>query len=336
MAFPYTTIENFELGTLGHFDAETDTNSGMDFPHYTELARFPGLAMPYRGAYCARINLATASTAGAWVQETGSWDLTAGTNDIYIRLKFWLSKDAAMADADVFSLIELWSATNTAEACVGIKYTTAAGWEIGIGNAALPSVLRGLSLGEWHDIEFFVTTEVAGTSTLDAWFDGTAMTQVTGLTIANITSGIVGANPGAAFTPTAGTLLIDQVIGHVDGARIGSGGKRFPQQVLMEKGGHVFVGSGIIDNVSLLSGGAADNVLQVWDTDRADTTNGTMKLEMKNLTPSETPVDPAGVPISVTKGCYISLAGTNPRAMVSVYRAVGYYSDGAIRDAAYR
>ena len=44
----------------------------------------------------------------------------------------------------------------------------------------------------------------------------------------------------------------------------------------------------------------------------------------------------AGVPISVTKGCYISLTGTNPRAMVNIYRAVGYYSDGAIRDAAYR
>ena len=124
--------------------------------------------------------------------------------------------------------------------------------------------------------------------------------------------------------------------------RIGSGGKRFPQQVLLEAsptgttGHHVFVGSGIIDNVSLLSGGLNDNVLQVWDTDRADTTNGTMKLEMRNLTALETPVDPAGVPISITKGCYISLTGTNPRAMVSIYRAVGYYSDGAIRDAAYR
>ena len=54
-----------------------------------------------------------------------------------------------------------------------------------------------------------------------------------------------------------------------------------------------------------------------------------------NLTASETPVDPAGVPINIIKGCYVSLTGTNPRAMVNIYRAVGYFSDGAIRNAAY-
>ena len=344
MAFPYTTIENFELGTLGHFDVETDANSGMDFPHYTELARFPGLAMPYRGAYCARIDLATVSTAGAWVQETGSWDLTAGTNDINIRLKFWLSKDAAMSDADVFDLINLASGADTtphgdgtSEAGVQIKYTTAAGWQIGIGETG-PTVLRDLTLGEWHDVEVKVTTEVGATSTIDAWLDGTALTQVGSLTIANITSGVVGAFPNkvaGAFTPTAGTLLIDQVIGHVDGARIGSGGMRFPHQVLLEKGGHVFLGHGVLDNVSLLSGAGTDNVLQVWDTDRADTTNGTMLLELRNLSNNETPVDPAGVPISMTKGCYISLTGEGPRAMVNIYRAVGYFSDGAIRNLAH-
>jgi len=61
-----------------------------------------------------------------------------------------------------------------------------------------------------------------------------------------------------------------------------------------------------------------------------------MKLELKNLTASETPVDPAGVPINITDGCYISLAGTNPRAIVNIHRAVGYYSDGAIRTQAHR
>ena len=328
MSFPYSTIENFESGTLGHFD--TQTNAGMDFPHYTTLSRTPGLAMPYRGAYCARIDLALAGTDGAWVQE-GAWDLTAGTNDLFLRLKFWLSKDAAMTSGDVFSLAELWSATNTAEACVGIKYTTAAGWEIGIGDAAVPSVLMPLTLGEWHDIEIQVAPQGGPTSTIDAWFDGTAMTQVGSLTIVNVTSGIIGANPGAAFTPTAGVLLIDQVIADIDGTRIGSGGKRFPKQVLMEKSGHLFVGSGILDNITLLSGNATDNVLQVWDTDRADTTNGTMKLELKNLTANEA-VDPAGVPIEITKGCYISLTGTDPRAMANIHRAVGYYSDGAIRN----
>ena len=71
-------------------------------------------------------------------------------------------------------------------------------------------------------------------------------------------------------------------------------------------------------------------------TDEADTTNGTMKLELKNLTASETPVDPAGVPVEFTKGCYVSLTGTNPRAMLNIRRAMGYSSDGAIRTVASR
>lgn len=331
---PYTTMTGFETGTRDHFDVETDTNSALDFPHYRALARIPGLAMPYRGAYCLRVDLGLASTAGAWVQETG-WDLTAGTNEIFIRLKFWLSKDAAMANNDVFSLIELWSATDTVEAVGAIKYTAAAGWEIGIGETA-PTVLVPLTLGKWHDFELKVDP-ANGTGTIDAWLDGTALTQVASLTQASITSGIVGANPGAAFTPTAGVLLIDEVISHIDGARIGVRPERWPEQLLLECSGHAFVGNGIIDNVSLLSGTDTDSVLALYDTDVADTNAGNLKLELKNLTANETPIDPAGVPITVNKGCYVSLTGTGgPRAMLQIRRAVGYSSEGAIRNYAHR
>lgn len=338
MAFPYTTYANFEDGTKGHFDTETDSNSALDFPHYTVLAKTPGLSMPYRGAYCTRINLATASTAGAWLQETGGWDCTAGTEDVFIRLKFWLSKDAAMSNDDVFSLIELWSSTNTAEGCVGIKYTTAAGWEIGIGDAAAPSVLVPLTLGVWHDIEVYFDVAGSSTGTIDAWLDGKALTQVGSLTMADITSGIVGANPGAAFTPTAGTLLIDEVTGSQTdntSARIGMQPERFAEQQLLIASGHAFVGPGIIDNVTLLSGNGTDCVCTLYDTDRADTTNANVKLILKNLTANEI-VDPAGMPISVIHGCYLSLTGTTPRAMVQIRRASGYGSDGAIRNYAFR
>ncbi len=333
MAFPYTTIETFEDGTKGHFN--TQTNAGMDFPHYTELARHPGLAMPYRGAYCARIDLAAAGSDGAWIQEE-DWNLTNGTDSINLRLKFWLSKDAAMASGDEFSLIEFWASTNTDEACASIEYTDANGWRLGIGENDAPTVFTDLELGKWHDLEVFFDAHVSA-GTLDAWFDGTAMTQVTGMSVSgNITSGIIGCSPGASFTPTAGILLIDQVIADISTAsvRIGSGGPRYSvPQVLLETSGHVFVGHGIIDNVSLLSGGATDNVLQVWDTDTADTTNAVMKLELKNLTQYEM-VDPAGVPVSLTKGCYISLSGTKPRALVTLHRAAGYGSEGAIRTVA--
>jgi hypothetical protein len=251
----YTTYNNFETGAIGHFDATDDDNSALSYAHYTELARTPGLAMPYRGAYCLRIDLATATTDGAWLQETDSWDMTAGSEDIYLRLKFWLSSDTAMSSDDTFNLIEFWSSTNTIEAVAGVKYTTASGWEIGVG-AAAPTVLSGLSLGQWHDLEVYFNPAGGAGGTLDWWLDGTSMTQLASLTNANITSGIIGAKtqdatPTTTATPTAGTLLIDQVIGSQTdntSTRIGSGGMRFPKTVLLEAapsgttGHHVFIG----------------------------------------------------------------------------------------------
>ena len=40
------------------------------------------------------------------------------------------------------------------QALVSIKYTTAAGWQIGIGKIA-PTSLTPLTLGEWHDVEVY-------------------------------------------------------------------------------------------------------------------------------------------------------------------------------------
>ena len=119
-------------------------------------------------------------------------------------------------------------------------------------------------------------------------------------------------------------------------ARIGSGGDRFPETLIVQKTGHVFVGPGVIDNVSLLSGSSSDNVLTVYDTDRADTTNTAPRFIAKNVSSGETPVDGAGFPITLTRGCYITLSGTAPRGMVQIRRASGYSSDGAIRNYAMR
>ena len=47
-------------------------------------------------------------------------------------------------------------------------------------------------------------------------------------------------------------------------------------------------------------------------------------------------VETAGVPVTVRKGCYVSLSGTNPRAIIQIRRAMAYCSDGAIRNYAHR
>ncbi len=331
MAFPYTSYESFELGTLGNFDAESDTNSKLDFPHYSELARTPGLAMPYRGSNCMRVDLA-GGTGAAYVQETGDWDLSA-TNTLYFRFMFWFGGSPVMASDDVFGIWQLWSATNTVEATCFVEYTTATGYRLGINEtaAAASASFLPLTLNEWHSVELAVTIDdgVSNDGTIDMWLDGGAATQITGLDQGAITSGVLG-TVGIDAGTTAGTCLFDEVI--ADDARVYGPDRRFQDEVMMFESGHAFVGPGKIKNITLLSGAGTDNVLVVHDTDNANTNDvGRTVVELKNTANNET-VDPAGVPVDVSRGAYVSLTGTNPRALVQIGRAVAYGSDGAIRN----
>jgi len=340
MAFPYTTFNTFEDGTLGHFDVETDDDGRLDFPHYTELARQPRVGMPYRGAYCMRVQLAGFSATGAYVQETGSWLLTTGTDELYLRFKLFVSNDIVMNNGNEFVICQFASGAvtphtvGTIECGLHLEYTMSGGYRLGLGVVSGTS-WQGLALGKWHDVELYFNPAGGAGGTLDAWLDGGAFTQLSGMTNDNITSvamGVIGQDSGTKN----GTILFDQIIGHKNGARIGSGGRRFPEQLLLETSGHAFVGNGILHNVAMLSGNAINNIVRIYDTDTGNTTTAAKRLELRNLTANETPVDPAGMPIYLTKGCYVELSGTNPRAMLNIHRAVGYSSDGAIRNYAHK
>jgi len=329
MAFPFLSEAGFEDGTRGHFDAETDTESRLDFPHYSELARFPAyVGMPWRGAYCMRVNLANDGTpADAYVQETGAWDLAA-SGSIFLRLMFRLSTDTVMANTDEFAIVQLWSGASTVEGGAYINYTTANGYRLGIGEASATS-FAPLTLGVWHCLElrFVVDSGAGNDGTIDAWLDGGALTQVTGLDQGAITSGVVGVLSQDAGT-TRGTLLFDDIV--ADDARIFPPAERFPQQMLLTASGHLFVGSGEIEKIDLLSGAATDNVLQVFDTDRAYTSDASAVVqELKNTVASEL-VQMADEPIRVHRGAYVVLSGTNPRALAKIKWA-NSQSDGALR-----
>ena len=82
-----------------------------------------------------------------------------------------------MSNNDVFELIGLWSSTNTHEAVAAIKYTTAAGWQIGIGETA-PTSLVELTLGQWHHFEMYVDVAGSSNGTIDGWLDGKALTKL--------------------------------------------------------------------------------------------------------------------------------------------------------------
>lgn len=334
MAFPFLLEENFEGGTKGAFDASADTDSKLTFPHYSALAAIPGLPAPFRGAYAMMIDLSK-GTSDAYVQETGSLD-TSAAGTIWLRFYVWFGaprgRTLTMANNDLFSIFQLWSSTNTVEATVGIQYTTASGYRWFVNETASASGASFLTLipNKWTCIELkaLVDSGVGNDGTLDLIVDGVSATQITGLDQGAITSGILGA-VGIDAGTTVGVLLFNDII--ADDAQIYPRAQRWPEEMMLTKSGHVFVGRGEIANVTLLSGGSADNVLKVFDTDAAEVNDAqAAAIELRNTAASET-VDPAGVPVPLDRGCYVELSGTNPRAMVKICRANGYGSDGAVR-----
>jgi len=328
MGFPFLSEAGFEAGTLGHFDTEVDTELRLDFPHYSDLAKIPGAGAPWRGAYCMRVALANdGSPADAYVQETGAWDLSA-SGTLFVRLMFRVSADIVMANNDEFAIFQLWSGASTPEAGAYINYTTANGLRLGIGEGSASS-FAPLTVGVWHclELKFVIDSGAGNDGTIDAWLDGGALTQVTGLDQGAITSGVVGVLSQDAGT-TGGTILFDDII--ADDARIFPPVERFPQQILLTASGHVFVGPGEVLKLDLLSGGATDNVLQVYDTDRGYTSDGSAAaLELRNVANNER-VPMGDWPLRLHRGCYVSLAGTNPRAIVTIAWA-NSYSEGAMR-----
>ena len=321
MAFPFISEATFDDGTKGHFDTETDTESRLDFPHYSALL-IPNQTMPFRGAYCMRVTLLNDGTpADAYVQETGSWDLAA-TESIFLRLVFWVSPDITMANNDEFAIVQLWSSTNTVEGGAYINYTTANGLRIGIGETSATS-LKPLTTGVWHQLElkFVIDNAGANDGTIDAWLDNGAFTQVASLDQGAITSGVVGVIGQDAGT-TAGTILFDSIV--ADDARIYPISQRFPETRLLTTSEQLFVGSGTISRLSLLSGAGTDNVLTVYDTDVAATTDASNIVEELKNTANGQVVERDFPPLRVTRGAYIVLSGTNPRALATIGRCASY------------
>lgn len=327
MAFPFTFEENFELGTKGAFNSESDSANRLDVAHYADLAAVPGLAAPYRGAYCMRVNLAT-STTDCYLQEDEGFDASAAAT-VWVRFMLWVSPTITMADADEFAILVLQSAGPVSEGVIVVNYTTANGLRLGVGETTGSQFLP-LTTGVWHTVElkYLVDSGAGNDGTLNLYLDGSAATQVASLDQGAITQarlGVIGQDAGT----TKGVLLFDQVI--TDDAQVYPPATRWPRDVLLTKSAHVFVGQGELANVTLLSGASTDNVVRVFDTDNADVNDaGDARYIGNNVTASEQ-IDPAGMPVMLNRGCYVELAGTNPRAMVSICRANGYGSDGAVR-----
>jgi len=331
VAFPFLFQEDFEAGTIGNFNAETDTESRLSVDHYSVLAATPGLAMPFRGAYALRVNLANdGSPADAYVQENDGFDL-ALDGTLYVRFLLWVSPDIIMANSDEFLILALQSAGPVDEGVVAINYTTANGLRLGVGETSASQFLP-LTTGVWHTVELAVVLDdgPSNDGTLTLYLDGAAATAVTGLdqaAIAQARLGVIGQDAGT----TKGVILFDDVV--TDDARIYAPALRYTLSPLLTKSGHAFVGPGWVDAARLMAGAATDNVLALYDTDVAGTEDASkVKLELKNTANSEVVQSNLLAPIRFERGCYVSLTGTNPRAHVDIRPGVAYGSDGAIRN----
>jgi len=334
MAFPWLFEEGFEDGTRGAFNSETDTETRLDFPHYTTLASLTGLAMPFRGAYCMRVNLANDGTpADAYVQEDDGFDLALDGVE-HVRFQLFVSTDITMADTDEFIILALQSAGPTNEAVVVINYTTANGLRIGVGETSGSQFLP-LTTGVWHTVELAVTLDdgASNDGSLVLRLDDAAATTVSSLdqaAIAQARLGVVGQDAGT----TKGYLLFDDVM--VDDARLGPKVERFRQADYLTKSGHAFVGPGEITGISMIAGAATDNTVTIYDTDTGYTTDATNVVYAGGVEVASATRDLLlNEKIRVKRGAYVVLAGTNPRAQVR-FRNPHSLGDGAMRTYAAR
>lgn len=340
MAFPYVFESDFETGTTTGegWDSETDTASQLDIAHYKTLANLPwSTCAPFKGAYALRATLA-GGTADAFLVE-GDINIAAATNNFF-RFYLWFSPDFTGTADDTFTIFE-GIATATTEFVLGGRIVAATDViNLGIGETAATSFTTlPIERGVWHCVELDVTIDDGGSNngTVDLYVTregepaatAVAATQVASLDQGAITSGQLGISDHLATT--TGTILIDQFV-H-DDARVYPITRRFDDTVILTKSGHAFVGRGVVDNITLMSGAGTDCVATLYDTNTANTNDATnTTAELKNTANNEL-VDPAGMPVDHVRGAYVQLSGTNPRARLKLKNVAGFGSPSNIRSA---
>jgi hypothetical protein len=327
MSFPWIHQANFESGSNAEFDSEQDTGSLLDFPHYSTLAKLDGMEVPFRGAYCMRI--VVGGDTNAHTVTEGDWDIADGST-AYTRFYLYVSPNFTATADDVFNIFEHQQAGGTVEMSLGMQITAATNLlEIGLGDGIAPtSFVTWPKRGKWVCVELLTTVSTSDVGVFTLFLDGTQVLSLTALDhAAAVGTGVLGIKN--QLSTTSGVLLFDQFI--FDDARIFPISQRYPEEVLITKSGHIFVGQGTLENISLLPGAATDCVLSAYDTDKAGTSDASnVKVELKNTANNEL-VDPAGMPVQFQRGCYVALSGTNPRAIVKVGQAQGYYSAGRVK-----
>lgn len=340
MAFPYIFAENFQRGTLGNFDSETDTVAQLDFPHYKELARYPWRGcVPYTGAYALRLQL-TGGTADAVLVEADT--NIADTVTSYFRFPIWFSPTFTGTANDTFAILELTGAAGAVTVSIGARIVAATNViNMGAGGAntgAVPGTFSTIEMqrGVHYTIEVKVVVQTGGTGTIDVYItrDGDPQQIASNIAVTTITNiAVTDSKYGIQdhLATTTGVILLGELI--QDDARLYVK-PRYNNDPLFTQSGHAFVGPGWIAGAALLTN-EATNALTLWDTDSADTLSADAKkvfLDLDNQTS-------IGGPLYFQKGCYVELGGTDPIGQVFLVRASQepgvfgplHYSDAGVK-----
>lgn len=329
MARPYIFEDNFETGGVTAWDSETDVEGRLNIRHYSWLAREDviktGPIAPYRGAFVAEWNLG--DTADHVLIE-GDIDI-ADTTTAYSSFYFFAGNDLRATSTDTFNIYEVQGTANAVENCIGLRINGSTQLlEMGVGQTAPTAFTSSVVRGQWYFIEMVSVIQSGGTGTVTLFVDGTSRATVTTLTNTAVLRGVLGSQD--TLSTTTGKYYIDQFA--FDDASVKKFADRYPETILIYKSQHVALGESELLNVTLEQGAGTDNVLKIYDTDKADTSDEhNLVAWLYNLTASEPPVDLADVPVCVKRGAYVQLTGTSPRALIHIGKSQGYFSAGRIR-----
>ena len=322
MAFPFIFHENFEAGTKGGFDTETDEDGRLDFPDHNDGLEIP----PWRGGYVMRADLNRGFAKPAYVgQNTVLNTMTTGDTR-FIRFMLRVSSDFRMPPGNsmqIFSVFKgpivvppLIPAPTDLEFGIGITRTEAHinSSRMSIYAPDYSEFIDGLNfpVGRWFSVQItiFHSTNVSrvylhvGDNTL----------QVMRLDFAPFTGFYMGAL--AQAPDVRGTLYFDDIIideekledpNYIDPANLSG------ETLVFFKTSYAFVGPGVIRGATLISGGSTSTAL-FYDAERLPLAHHDIKggLKCSSAESKDSLIDG----IEFKRGCYIVMTGTNPQVIV--------------------
>jgi len=313
MAFPFLSSNGFETGS-SPYDSETDTNSKLAVIGFKRMFSITGGEIPYRGAYCAHIDL-SGGTADAFYQENNDWD-TSASGTIWTRFYFYMTSDYTMATTNRFTIFALEQTSGAAEVVIDVKYTTAAGLQIVLDEtqAGSSTVVATLPTDQWNCVEISATIDSGandGTATL--YFNGSTIGTISSLTQGAITHAQIGA-VGIDAGTTSGHLFFDEIV--ADDAQIYPLINRFPpERIWVTHSQHALLGSG--EALVSVTGSSTDALVELYDTYTANSgVAATPLLQIRSV--DDTLEGPYRV--SFNRGLYLVLSGTNVQAYVTPIR----------------